>query len=111
VDPSDHLENTVRTSPETVVVVKLTEHVAPAVQASVTGGVYVPAAHPVPVTLNGMDCVLLNVRRTAKVAVTDCGTLIVSATGLAEPDTAPDHPLNWYPALAVADSCSVVPAA
>jgi hypothetical protein len=39
VDPSDQREKTVRTLPDTLVVVKLTEHVDPYVQASVTGAV------------------------------------------------------------------------
>jgi hypothetical protein len=76
------------------VVVKLTEHVAPAVQARVTGAVYVPAAHPVPTTVNGIDAVLLNVVRTAKFAVIDCGADIVTGTGFDAVVTEPVHPVN-----------------
>ena len=94
VDPSDHRENTVWISRAIVDVVKLTEHTAPAIQASVTGAVYVPGAHPTPDIVNDAGAALWNVVNTANEAVTDCGAVIVTVAGLATPAIDPDQPLN-----------------
>ena len=94
VGPSAQRKKDVRTSPDMFVVVKVTEHVAPAVHASVTGAVYVPGTHPAPDTVNGMDAVLLNVVRTAKLAVIDCAADMVTGTGFVAVIAEPDHPVN-----------------
>jgi hypothetical protein len=58
-----------------------------------------------------MAAVLLNVVRTENTAVIDCGEVIVTATGFVVVEAAPDHPVNWYPTLGVADNCTEAPAA
>ena len=112
VEPSAHCVNTHRISPEPDICVapKLTEQLAPGFQASVAGVVYVPDAHPAPVTVTCTGVVLAIVVSRLKFAVTVLGASIVTATGFEDPDALPVQPLNWYPGFAVAASCKIEPA-
>jgi hypothetical protein len=94
VDPSAHCVNTHRVSPEPWIASKLIEQLAPALHASVTGVVYVPGAQPAPVMVTGTGVVLAMVVSRLKFAVTALGASIVTPTGVAGPEAAPDQPLN-----------------
>jgi hypothetical protein len=70
------------------------EQLAPGLQESVTGVVYVPDAQPVPVMVTCTEVVLAIVVSKLKFAVTVFGASIVSETGFEVPDTLPVQPLN-----------------
>ena len=70
------------------------EQLAPGLQASVTGVVYVPGAQPAPVMVTCTEVVLAIVVNRVKCAVTVFGAFIVTETGFEEPDTSPVQPLN-----------------
>ena len=70
------------------------EQLAPELQASVTGVVYVPGAQPEPVMVTCTEVVLAIVVSRLKFAVTAFGAFIVTDTGFEVLDTSPVQPLN-----------------